>query len=46
MDRSVAVMLKNVVEGLEQANAPLKHTYFTSGLKYYGQQLCDYACAS
>lgn len=30
-------MLENVVEGLEQANAPLKHVYFTLGLKYYGQ---------
>ena len=37
LDRSVAVMLKNTVEGLEQANAPLRHVYFTLGLKYYGQ---------
>jgi hypothetical protein len=36
MDRSVAVMLKNVVESLEENHAPLKHVFFTSGLKYYG----------
>lgn len=36
MDRSVAVMLSNVVESLEAANAPLKHVYFTLGLKQYG----------
>jgi hypothetical protein len=46
LDRSVAVMLKNTVEGLEQANAPLKHVYFTLGLKYYGQQHWDHAHAS
>lgn len=37
LDRSVAVMLENTVEGLEQANAPLRHVYFTLGLKHYGQ---------
>jgi hypothetical protein len=46
LDRSVAVMLKNVVEGLEHANAPLTHVYFTEGLKYYGQQHCDDANTS
>ena len=45
LDRSVAVMLKNTVEGLEQAHAPLKHVYFTEGLKYYGQQHHDHAHA-
>jgi hypothetical protein len=50
LDRSVAVMLKNVVESLELISAPLKHVYFTSGLKHYGQlqslqsKLCSAFC--
>lgn len=37
MDTSVATMLSNVVESLEEAGASLKHVYFTEGLKQYGK---------
>jgi len=37
MDPSVATMLSNVVESLEEAGAPLKHVYFTEGVKQYGK---------
>lgn len=43
VDRSVAVMLSNVVEGLEQAESTIKRVYFTMGTKQYGAELveCD-----
>lgn len=44
MDRKVAHMLDHLIDGLEANGESLKHVYFTTGAKYYGEQ-CDAPCA-
>lgn len=46
-DRGVAHMLDHLIDGLEANVEHLQHVYFTTGLKYYGEQgvkLCTTAC--
>ena len=40
MDKGVYKMLDNLLTAVEQAKCPLKHVYFTTGLKYYGKCSC------
>lgn len=37
-DRGVAHMLDHLIDGLEANGESLQHVYFTTGLKYYGEQ--------
>lgn len=37
-DRGVAQMLDHLIDGLEANGESLHHVYFTTGLKYYGEQ--------
>lgn len=37
-DRGVAYMLDHLIDGLEANGESLQHVYFSTGLKYYGEQ--------
>ena len=41
-DRGVAYMLDHLIDGLEANGESLQHVYFSTGLKYYGEQQCLY----
>ena len=43
MDKGVYKMLDNLLTAVEEAKCPLKHVYFTTGLKYYGKYSYSYS---